>query len=137
MSTQQDRNKQLIRQLIDNALNRGNFKIVDELLAHDLEEHDPHQAVMATPRQAFTSAVNAFRIAVPDQNTVVDEQIAEHNLVATRWHMTGTHKGTFMGAAPTGRRVEVTGIFFDRLENGRIVETWANYDLFGLMQQIS
>jgi predicted ester cyclase len=33
--------------------------------------------------------------------------------------------------------VEVTGIFFDRLENGRIVETRANYDLFGLMQQIS
>ena len=43
---------------------------------------------------------------------------------------------TFMGLEPTGNKVETTGIFFDRLEDGRIVETWANYDLHGLLQQL-
>jgi predicted ester cyclase len=50
--------------------------------------------------------------------------------------MTGTHSGTFMGIAATGRRVNLAGIFWDRLKDGRMVETWANYDLFGLIQQI-
>jgi predicted ester cyclase len=32
--------------------------------------------------------------------------------------------------------VEVTGITVDRIEGGKVVETWANYDALGMMQQV-
>lgn len=130
-------NKQVVARIIEEALNHGNFRCLDELFSDALVEHDHHQRTHDSPLQAFKDAVNLFRNAFPDQQTVIAAQIAEGDLVATRWHMAGTHLGPFMGIQPSGNRVEVSGIFFDRLQNGRLVETWANYDLYGLIQQIS
>jgi steroid delta-isomerase-like uncharacterized protein len=129
-------NKKVIARVIDEVMNEGSLELVDELFSEDLVEHDPHQAGAGTPRQAFVDAVMQFRAAFPDNRMFIDDQVAEGDQVATRWHMTGTHLGEFMGQAPSGRAIEVTGMFFDRLEDGRIVETWANYDLLGLLRQI-
>jgi predicted ester cyclase len=41
-----------------------------------------------------------------------------------------------MGAAPTGREVEVGGISIVRLERGMIVESWGNSDQLGWMRQL-
>jgi steroid delta-isomerase-like uncharacterized protein len=133
----QSHNKQVVTRIIEEAINGGDFRCLEELFSDSLVEHDPHQSAHAPPLQAFKDAVNLFRNAFPDQHTVVEAQIAEGDLVATRWHMAGTHLGPFMGIQPSGNSVVVSGIFFDRLHNGRLVETWANYDLYGLMQQIS
>jgi len=137
MATLQSRNKRIVSRIIEEAINGGNFCCLDELFSDTLVEHDPHQSAHDSPLQSFKDAVTLFRNAFPDQKTVIDAQIAENDLVATRWHMVGTHLGTFMGIQPSGNRVEVSGIFFDRLHNGRLLETWANYDLYGLMQRIS
>jgi steroid delta-isomerase-like uncharacterized protein len=137
MSTPQSRNKQVVSRIIEEAINGGDFRCLDALFSDTLVEHDPHQSANDSPLESFKEAVTLFRNAFPDQKTVIDAQIAEGDLVATRWHMIGTHLGAFMGIPPSGNRVELSGIFFDRLEGGRLRETWANYDLYGLMQQIS
>lgn len=41
-----------------------------------------------------------------------------------------------MGIAPTGNRVEMTGISIARLIDGKIEEIWENYDALGMMQQL-
>jgi len=41
-----------------------------------------------------------------------------------------------MGIAPTGKQVTVTGITIYRLTDGKIAEEIANWDAFGLMQQL-
>ena len=129
-------NKAVVARAIHEIVNGGRFELVDDLFADDLVEHDPHQAKGISPKQAFIDAVKGFDRAFPDGVMVIDAQIAEGNMVSTRWHMTGTHRGEFRGIEGTGRRVRITGIFFDRVEDGRLVETWANYDLFGLLEQI-
>jgi steroid delta-isomerase-like uncharacterized protein len=129
-------NKRIISEVIDKAINQGRLDVVADYFSADLVEHDPHQAPSEDPIEAFTAAVEAFRTAFPDSRMAVEDQIAEAGRVATRWRMTGSHGGVFMGIEPTGKPVDITGIFFDRLENGRIVETWANYDLHGLLQQL-
>jgi len=63
--------------------------------------------------------------------------VVEGDRVASRIRMRGTHSGDFMGMAPTGKTVEVSGMRMDRVENGRIAEHWAVIDLLGLMRQIS
>ncbi len=54
----------------------------------------------------------------------------------TRWTARGTHSGNLMGIAPTGNPVIVTGIRVDRIVGGRIVETWAEIDQLGILQQL-
>jgi predicted ester cyclase len=41
-----------------------------------------------------------------------------------------------MGVAPSGNRVEVTGITISRIEDGKIVEERDIYDALGMMQAI-
>src|SRR3712207_9390264 len=38
---------------------------------------------------------------------------------------------SIMGIAPTGNRVQITGISITRIEDGKIVEIWENYDALG------
>jgi predicted ester cyclase len=78
-----------------------------------------------------------FREAFPDFHDSVDIQIAEGDMVATRFTSTGTHRGTFMGVEPTNRELTWTGITIDRIAEGKIVESWANWDMMGMMQQLN
>lgn len=135
--TKEELNKLVITRAITEVLNAGRFEVVDELFTDDLLEHDPHQRNAVTPKQAFIAAVKGFHSAFPDGRMQIEAQIAEGDLVSTRWSMVGTHQGEFMGVAASNRTVSMTGIFFDRLKDGKIIETWANYDLYGLMQQIT
>src|SRR5229473_286320 len=68
--------------------------------------------------------------------TVINDQIAEGDKVVTRWTATGTHKGQLMAIAPTNKHATVTGVDIDRYQDGKVVEAWASYDMFGLLQQL-
>jgi predicted ester cyclase len=72
----------------------------------------------------------AYRAAFPDIRVTVEDQLAEDDKVATRWTARGTHLGEFLGLAPTGDEVRVSGIEFDRIIDGRIDEAWIGYHPF-------
>jgi steroid delta-isomerase-like uncharacterized protein len=77
-----------------------------------------------------------FHAAFPDSSRIIEDQIAEGELVATRVTLRGTHRGEFQGIPPTGKRVAFTGIGIHRIVGGRIAEHWPQPDLLGLMQQL-
>ena len=56
--------------------------------------------------------------------------------MVARWTATMTHQGEFLGFAPTGKKVTVTGTSTQRISNGKIVEGWDNWDQLGLLVQI-
>ena len=62
--------------------------------------------------------------------------VAEGDSVAVRYTMTGTHQGTFAGAAATGRTVNAQSMAFYQLANGQIVEERAQLDMLSLLQQM-
>ena len=74
-----------------------------------------------------------YRNALPDVQMSVEDQIAEGDMVVTRWIASGTHQGDLMGIAPTGNRVRVAGTSVERIVDGKIEETWDNYDALGMM----
>jgi SnoaL-like polyketide cyclase len=41
-----------------------------------------------------------------------------------------------MGIEPAGKQVTVSGVTISRLEGGKIVEEFLNWDTFGMMQQL-
>ncbi len=86
---------------------------------------------------SFKQVQTQFRSAFSETSVQILEQVIEGDRVASRIRVRGVHTGAFMGAEPSGKPVEISGIRMDRVKNGRIAEHWAVIDLMGLMRQIS
>ena len=74
--------------------------------------------------------------AFPDLHITVEDTITEGDKVVGRNSLTGTHRGAYMGLAPTGRRVVYSEIFIFRLAEGRIVEIWGVVDVVAQLRQL-
>jgi steroid delta-isomerase-like uncharacterized protein len=130
-----ERNKALIQRLFDEVLNAGNFGLLDQLIGASYVEHNP-VANQAAGAAGVRDRIRDLRKAFPDLRFVLDELVGEGEVVAARYHWQGTHKGTFLGIAPTGRRLSVRGMDFYRLEDGRVIEHWDVVDEFGMLSQL-
>jgi predicted ester cyclase len=80
--------------------------------------------------------VTSFRQSFPDARILIEDIVAEGDLVAARLREQGTHAGAFQGIQPTGRRVTYGSMTFLRVVDGRIVEHWGLLDMPSLLQQI-
>ena len=127
------------RRMLEEAFNEGKFELVDQLIAPDAVNHDP-----ATPAQlralrgpeVFKRTASMYRAAFPDVRMVVDDVIWADDKVVLRWHSEGTHRGELAGLAPTGAHGSVTGISIDRWQDGKVVESWTEWDNLGLARQL-
>ncbi len=61
---------------------------------------------------------------------------SERGLVGICWTATGTHRGSFMGVAPTGKPIRFAGIEIIRLEAGLVVERWGEWNGLELLEQL-
>jgi predicted ester cyclase len=77
-----------------------------------------------------------LRAAFPDLHFTVEAQIAEGDMVVTRWTARGTHRGKFQSVPATGRKIRLAGTDIDRIIGGKVVECWAHVDELGLMRQL-
>ena len=133
MSSEQ--NKKIVRRAFEEPW-KGNLDVVDELTASDYIGHDPANPEPLRGPEGVKQFISTYLAAFPDARIMVEEQLAEGDLVATRWNGRGTHEGELMGIEPTGKQVTVSGLTISRLEGGKIVEEYQNWDTFGMMQQL-
>ena len=130
-----DQNKALIRRLYEEALNKGNLEVVDEIIAPNYIRHGLAPGTLSGPestKQVFVM----MRTAFPDTHVTVEDQVVEGDKAVHRVTLRGTHKGNFMDIAPTNKQVEATAIIIDRISGGKVMETWAEVDMMGMMQQL-
>jgi predicted ester cyclase len=122
MSVQE--NKALVRREQEELWNHtGNLDAAEELFVPDLVEAAKQEAA-------------DFREGFPDVVSTIEDLIAEGDKVVARWRSRATHRGEYMGIAPTGKEVEFTGISIYRIEAGKIAESWNVEDKLSLMRQI-
>jgi steroid delta-isomerase-like uncharacterized protein len=109
--------------------------VIDELCSDDFVFHG---AVGEETHglKAFKQREGDVFDAFPDLHIVIHDMIAEKDKVATRFTLTGTHRGEFSGIPPTNRKVTVWTISIDRIVGGKFVESWVRYDTLSLMQQL-
>jgi predicted ester cyclase len=74
--------------------------------------------------------------AFPDGKHTIDEVLEIGNRVVLRGRYSGTHAGEFMGLSPTGKKMTVTFMNFDRFAGNRLIEHRGEFDMAGLMQQL-
>ena len=132
MSTEE--NKALFRRVLEEIFNKGNFAVVNEIYEKDFVAHIPPDEFKGP--EGIKQFVSAQRNAFPDLNITIQDQVTEGDMVATRWTLTGTHKGNLRDIAPTGKKITVSGSTIVRISNSKIAEGWTNMDALGMMVQL-
>ncbi|HLI08464.1 MAG TPA: ester cyclase [Ktedonobacteraceae bacterium] len=118
-----EENKALLRRVFDEALNGGNFSLLDRLFAEDFVDN-------ATPDQlpgprGVRDYFQAVRAGFPDMRVIIDDLLAEGDKVVVRTTWRGTHLGSYEGIAPTGKTVSRSMIQIFRVSANKIQEEWS------------
>jgi len=118
------RNKDVVRRLVEEVLNAGRMDAIDELYA---------PALAPTARKWIAP----FRVSFPDVRMEIVDLVAEGDTVVGRFTCSATQTGEWLGHAPTGRRFEnIDEVTFFRLSEGRIVSAWGIEDNLGRLKQL-
>src|SRR5215218_9905362 len=128
----QDANRAVIRTLVLDVLSRGRVDLLPELIADDCVVHLPYGDQYGPDGVRLDA--ETWRTAFPDLDAVIVELLAAGEWIVRRFELRGTHHGPIFGIAPTGRRITVRGIAIDRLEDGRLIESWPVIDLVPLVR---
>jgi steroid delta-isomerase-like uncharacterized protein len=125
------------RRVVDEAFNEGRLDVIDEVSSPDIVTHDPAEPEDLHGTEVLKERVNRYRTAMPDLHITFDDVFATEDRAAMRWTVRGTNDGELEGMPATHRKVEITGNSIDRFDaDGKIVETWDNWDNAGFMAQL-
>jgi steroid delta-isomerase-like uncharacterized protein len=128
-----EQNKALVRYYIEEAWNKGNLAVIDELIVPDYIQHVPQ---VLQGRAGVKQFFAMLRAAFPDIQNTIEDMIAEADKVVWRSTIRGTHSGPFRGIPATGKRITLTAMNFLRVVDGQFVENWGEQDNLGLLQQL-
>jgi steroid delta-isomerase-like uncharacterized protein len=126
----------LARRFVVGVLNAGNLAAIQALVHPGYRDH-------GTPAEgggglaALPALLGPWRDAFPDLHFAVEECFADGGgCVTVSLVATGTHRGPFLGVAPTGWAIRTEGLAVYRFQRGRLVEHRAHFDTLGLLRQL-
>jgi predicted ester cyclase len=128
-------NKEICRRFFDELHNKHNLRIIDQLVAGNVVSHSPFPG-QKPGAAGLKETMEVFHAAFPDLSIQTIHLLAEGDKVVGYFTVSGTHRGEFMGEAPTGRKVSYEEVVVLRLKDDKIVEHWAVADALALMQGI-
>jgi steroid delta-isomerase-like uncharacterized protein len=131
-----DKNKELVREMVEVLFNQGDVGGGDEFLSPDFIENEELPPGVPVGREGVKLLTGMLHTAFPDFEATIEDLIAEDDRVVIRMTWTGTHEGEFMGIPPTGNRVSFGVFDIVRIADGMIVEHWGLMDNMALMQQL-
>ena len=129
-------NKALTRRFYTEIINQGNLDLLDEVVAEDFIEHEAFPGLPTSGPEAPRAALGMFLAAFPDLQFTPQDMIAEGDKVVTRFTMSGTHKGEFMGIPPTNKSFEVQAMDIIEIHDGKATEHWGMTDQGAIMEQL-
>lgn len=126
--------KALARRSFEEIWNQRNLSVIDELyhsayLGHIAANAEPIRGVAA-----YKQFVAVFQFAFPQTHFSIEDQLAEAGRVATRWIARATQQREILNVIPSQETVTLTGISIQRIEAGKILESWDNWDALSMLQ---
>ncbi len=128
-------NKSVVRAFIE-AVNQQDWVRFDELVAPEFVRHSSTfgQSSIRT-RDQLRDYLAAEFVTFPDARETVSFMVAEEDKVAVHSHCDATQRGPMGTLLAKNRTLSADFISVYRVENGRIVEVWTEWDsLNGLIQ---
>jgi steroid delta-isomerase-like uncharacterized protein len=129
-------NKSLVRRLYEEVWNMRNLEVARELISpsHGVQVMDAADSGIGP--EAYARIVTEFVRGFPDLKFTVLDIIAENDKVVALWNISGTHQGEFRGIAATGKKMSVDGITISQLANGKIMDSYVSWDMWGMILQL-
>lgn len=123
------------------AFNRDDPAGFAAIYAEGAMVHDPQSPQPIIGRAAIEQDVAEVRRAMPDARFTLRSMLQSGGTVAIEYEVSGTHLGPLAlpdgEVAPTGRRLELPGAVFARVDDeGFIIEERRYYDVADLLVQI-
>jgi predicted ester cyclase len=125
--------KDIVRRFWNSVVSHGELDLVDDIIAPDFKLNHPISAEVGGNMPGIGPAgvrklLEILRTGIPDIEITIEQQIAQGNLVATRWSARGHHTGDIVGGFGTlvadGAAIEADGISISRFARNKIAETW-------------
>jgi steroid delta-isomerase-like uncharacterized protein len=127
--------KVILQRFFTELFNQAKLSVADELVAANYLNHNAAPGE-TSGREGLKQFVTNLHGAWDDLTFTVEDQVAEGDKVTTRFTITGTHQGEFVGIPATGKPIRVQAINIHRVANGQIQEGWLEWDTLGMMQQL-
>jgi predicted ester cyclase len=124
-----------LQRFYDDLINKGDLSVIDEIIGPNYYNHAAPFG-LSTGVDGLKKLLEEFIIAFPDQHIVAKKIFAKDNMAIAIWEITGTHLGEFFGKPATGKKICMTGIDIEIVENGKIVEHFGGEDMMLLLSQI-
>ena len=129
-------NKVVVKRFIEIS-NSMNWEQLAEVVAQDFKRHSAATAGEPVKSLAeFIALQKGFMTTFPDQHVRLDHMIADGDFVAIRAAYLGTQTGPLGDIPATGNSIEAPFIAFFRIESGKIVELWLEWDNVGILTQL-
>ena len=117
-------NKELVRRLVEDAINARNLEAVDELADGEL--------AVAAKRW-----IGPFRFSFPDFTMKIVDLVAEGDTVVGYFQCSGTHCDEWNGIQPTGKRFQdVDEVYIFRVRDGKLTGFVAVEDNLTRLRQL-
>jgi len=127
-------NIESVRRLLAEAFSKGDYAVIDEIVAADFVEHQ--NGAQGSGPEAVRRIASGLRASFPDLRLEIEDVVATEDEVWTRVRGRGTDTGGVAGRPPTGQRIEVDVIDIVRFKDGKMVEHWGVADRLGMLQQV-
>jgi steroid delta-isomerase-like uncharacterized protein len=129
-------NKAIVRRLYEEVWNKRKFEVIDEIISpsHALQASNIFGSSIGP--EAYKRNALLFFAGYPDLHWTIEDTIAEKDKVVACWTISGTHKGDYLGVPATNKKVSVEGITIHHITNGKIMDSYVSWDIWGMMQQL-
>ena len=128
-------NKAVIRAYVETVWNEKQLDRAGEVVASDFLDYAPLPG-QAPGLEGAKRKWAMYLNAIPDLRVTIEDLVAEGDKVAVRRSYEGTHQGELLGIPATGKQVRVSSISIFRLAEGKIADSWEQWDRLGLLQQL-
>jgi len=136
VSEAQENNKALVRRFLKELAEKGNFDVMDELLAEGFVDRNPTPGQGPT-REDYKRSVEEILRTFSITNFTIEEQIAEGDTVVTKYTQSGFTRGERFGVALPEKEDTLEGIFIHRTSGGKISEEWRTLNVAPVWEDLA
>src|SRR5262245_33422887 len=128
--------KEIIRRWNEEGWSGGKYDLAHEIISPNMQVHGAGGQTVGMGPDGLIDLIRTWRTGFPDGRMEIDDLIVEGDTVAIRntWH--GTQDEEFYGIPASGKKVAVTSVGIDRVQDGLVTEGWGELDMIGMMQQM-
>lgn len=129
-----EEHKRIVRRYYEEVFTQRNLAALDDLFAPDFVGHSASSGTftLADMRRSIIAEYEGM----PEDETIIEEQVAEADRVVTRWRYRWKHDRSVFGEPPSGQWITMEGVHVDRLVDGKIVERWEVKDFWGVVTRL-